>query len=60
MLREMEDEDTLFDKQTLLNTDPTDADIEFSGDRKSDWCNRFTKTIVLSIAFFALVSYFYS
>ncbi|XP_041365272.1 sodium-dependent glucose transporter 1-like [Gigantopelta aegis] len=54
MLREMEDEDTLFDKQTLLNSDPTEPDIEFSGGQKSDWCSKFTKTIVLSIAFFAL------
>ena len=57
MLREMEDEDTLFDKQTLLNNDPVEPEIEFAKGEKSDWCSRFIKTIVLSTAFFALVSF---
>ncbi|XP_071099923.1 sodium-dependent glucose transporter 1A-like [Haliotis cracherodii] len=48
MMREREDEETLFDQETLLST----GSLKFAG--RSDWCRKFTKTIVLSGAFFAL------
>ncbi|KAK7481844.1 hypothetical protein BaRGS_00026870 [Batillaria attramentaria] len=47
MMREEEDEETLFDQQGLLGT----------GKRSSwdwEWVRRFTKTLALSLAFFAL------
>lgn len=48
-MREEEEEETLFDQEGLLG----------SGKKSSwdwDWVQRFTKTLALSLSFFALVS----